>query len=85
MAWHVMIECSCDHCGRNEEQPHPTKDAQWRHLFKQGWRIRKGQHLCFECVYQTTGKWFAYWERSEDDAFQCCRYHFPSPTDEATE
>ena len=75
MAWHTIIECSCDHCGRHDEIGYPSKQAQWDYLKHNGWQRHKGQHLCFECAYQITGNWTAWWERSEDDAYKCCRYH----------
>lgn len=68
MTWHVEIMCVCDGCGRIEmAHSFGNKTAAWEYVAKDGWRKIDGQHLCFECAYQKTGRWTAPWERSEDD------------------
>lgn len=67
MSWHVEINCVCDVCGRNNDDPNGSKQEAWDAVYRDGWRRIDGQHLCYECVYQKTGRWTAPFERDPDD------------------
>lgn len=67
MAWQVFINCECDGCGRNYDDPQASKHEAWQQVSKDGWKRIEGKHLCYECVFQKTGKWTAPFMRDPDD------------------